>query len=63
MLRPFLQGLTGVELFGIISMLIFFTFFVVMVVHTIRINKEEAAGYGRLPLEDEQNINSNQEIK
>ncbi len=63
MLRPFLQGLTGVELFGIVSMLIFFIFFVVMVIHTITINKEEAEGYGRLPLEDEQNITSNQEIK
>lgn len=64
MLRPFLQGLTGVELFGIVSMLIFLTFFITMVIHTFRMKKEEAAGFGRLPLEeDEQNINSNQELK
>lgn len=62
MLRQYLQGMEGVNLFGIISTLIFFTFFIVMGIHTLKMKKEDEKSFSNIPLEDENNsLQNNQE--
>ena len=59
MLRQFIKDLQGVDLFGIISTLIFFGFFTLIVIHTLKMKKEDDSRYCRLPLEDNDQVIQN----
>jgi len=48
-----LESIEGVEIFAIIALLIFFAFFAVMLVHTLRINRDSIKAWGNIPLEDD----------
>lgn len=64
MLRYIKHNLTeiiGIEIFPIISLLIFVTFFAVVLWRTFRISKAEIEQYSNIPLDsDEKYINNNQ---
>ncbi|MBT30861.1 MAG: CcoQ/FixQ family Cbb3-type cytochrome c oxidase assembly chaperone, partial [Thalassobius sp.] len=43
----------GIEIYPVISLTIFFVFFVVMFIYVMKISKSEIQEMGNLPLEDE----------
>jgi hypothetical protein len=53
----YLESIDGVEIYPIIGLIIFFTMFVVMVVHTLRLDKTSIDAYKNIPLEDRDEIN------
>ncbi|MHC1706125.1 MAG: hypothetical protein AB9842_01250 [Bacteroidales bacterium] len=59
MLKSFLQGINGVDLFGIVSTIIFFAFFMIMVIHTLKMKKEDASRHSHLPLEEDHKNSNN----
>ncbi|MEN8224415.1 MAG: CcoQ/FixQ family Cbb3-type cytochrome c oxidase assembly chaperone [Bacteroidota bacterium] len=48
-----LESIDGVEIFAIISLLIFFVFFSSMIIHTLKADKEAMKACGDIPLEDD----------
>ncbi len=52
----YLEKITGVDVFGISSFLIFFTFFVVMTIWAIRADKGLIKVLSELPLNGEQEL-------
>ncbi len=64
MLRQFLQNLQGVDVYGILSTLIFFVFFSIVAYQAMKIKKEDDRKYCRFPLDDEdQDIQNDQDNK
>ena len=59
MMKEHLQSIIGVELYAIIGFLIFFVFFILVTVHTIRMDKSRVRRLSEIPLEDE--FRTNQE--
>ncbi len=59
MMKEHLQSIIGVELYAIIGFLIFFVFFILVTVHTIRMDKNRVRRLSEIPLEDE--FRTNQE--
>lgn len=53
----YLEKITGVDVFGMTSFLIFFTFFVVMAVWALRADKQLIKTLSELPLNNEQETN------
>ena len=49
-----LESIEGVEIFAIIALLIFFCFFTLMLVYTLRIDKQTIEACENIPLEDEE---------
>jgi cytochrome c oxidase cbb3-type subunit 4 len=49
-----LAEIAGIEIFPIISLLIFVTFFAIVIWRTMRINKAEIAEMSNIPLEDDE---------
>lgn len=52
LIKEYLGSISGVHVFGIISMLIFIITFLFMMYQTYIIRKDDARKYGRLPLEE-----------
>jgi len=52
MIKDFLQSISNVEIFAIISLLIILASFLVVLVYTFRIKKEDLNKYSRLPLDE-----------
>ncbi len=52
MLRDFFTSLGDISQYGIISTLVFFIFFIIMIIRTIKMKTREADSYGRMPLDD-----------
>lgn len=52
-----METIGGVEIFPLISFLIFFIFFVVLFVWVIRMSKKDVKEMAALPLEDDDNDN------
>ena len=52
MIKSVLQSISGVEIYSIISMILFITAFVLVLVWVIRLEKQEIRRYSLLPLED-----------
>jgi len=52
------EGITGVEIYPIISLLLFFIVFVTMLIYVLRIPKKSIEQISNLPLEEEENINN-----
>ncbi|WP_339734089.1 cbb3-type cytochrome c oxidase subunit 3 [uncultured Sunxiuqinia sp.] len=59
MMKEHLQSIIGVELYAIIGFLIFFVFFILVTLHTIRMDKSRVRRLSEIPLEDE--FRTNQE--
>lgn len=53
-----LESIVGVEIYPIISLLIFFIVFVTMLVYVLRIPKKNIEKISNLPLEEDENINN-----
>lgn len=54
-----LTEITGIEIYPIISLLIFVLFFTVVIWRTMRISKAEVNHFSNIPLEDEAEYNDN----
>jgi cbb3-type cytochrome oxidase subunit 3 len=60
MLRDIFHSIRGFEHFGMISMLLFVIFFILVLVYTFKMKKEDIDEYRRIPFNDtshDQNIN------
>jgi hypothetical protein len=53
LIKEYLGSVAGVQVFAIISMLIFLITFLFMLFQTYSIAKDRVREYGRLPLEDD----------
>jgi cbb3-type cytochrome oxidase subunit 3 len=54
LIKEYLGSIAGVQVFGILAMLIFLITFLFMIYHTYSMRKEDSREYGRLPLEEEE---------
>lgn len=52
--RSVLDSITGLEIYAIIGILIFFTFFIGLIIWVIRMKKKKVDEYSRIPLKDEE---------
>jgi cbb3-type cytochrome oxidase subunit 3 len=52
MLRDFFQSTSGTDSFGMISMILFAVFFILLVIHTLSLKKKEVDEFSRMPLDD-----------
>ena len=52
MLRDMFQSANGFESFGLISMFIFAAFFILVIIHTYSLKKEEVEDFSKMPLDD-----------
>ena len=60
LVKEFFSGIEGIQIFGIISTLLFIIAFMMMLIHTFSLKKEEVTEMRNLPLEDDQDLlNSN----
>jgi cbb3-type cytochrome oxidase subunit 3 len=50
-----METIVGVEIFPLISFIIFFLFFVGLIIYVIALSKKHVAEMGALPLENDQN--------
>ena len=57
-IKHHLESITGVEIYPIISLLLFFIVFITMLVYVLRIPKNSIEKISNLPLEEEENINN-----
>jgi cytochrome c oxidase cbb3-type subunit IV len=63
-IKEYMADVKGVDVFAIISMIIFILVFVLMVIHTFSLRKEDIKEFSNFPLEDEKegNKNNNQDL-
>jgi len=54
--KHYFEGITDVEIYPIISLLLFFIVFITMLIHVLRIPKENIEKISNLPLEGDENI-------
>jgi cytochrome c oxidase cbb3-type subunit 4 len=47
-----LEGIADIQIYPIIGLLIFFSFFVLLIIHVIRISSQEIEEYSNLPLDE-----------
>ena len=52
-IKEYLADVKGVDIFAIISMVIFILVFVLMVIHTFSLRKADINEFSNLPLEDD----------
>jgi hypothetical protein len=52
MLRDIFKSIGGTESYGMISMIIFVLFFVILVLHTLLMRKKDVDDFSRMPLDD-----------
>lgn len=50
-----MDTIVGIEIFPIISFLIFFTFFIGLLIHVMRMSKSHVQSMGELPFEADEN--------
>lgn len=53
----YLESIDGVEIYPIIGLIIFFIFFTVMLMHTVKLDKTSVNAHKNIPLEDEDDVN------
>lgn len=51
-----LEGIADIQIYPIISLILFFTMFVVLIVHVVRITKNQVEEFGNLPLDDNSDL-------
>ena len=52
LVKELLGSVAGAQIFGIISMIIFIVTFILMLIHTYSLRKDEIKEFSKLPLED-----------
>jgi hypothetical protein len=52
MFNDIFQSVDGINNYGLISTLIFFIFFSLVLVHTLSIKKKDLTGFSRMPFDD-----------
>lgn len=52
MLHDIFKSIGGTESFGMISMILFVVFFVILVLHTLLMRKKDVDDFSRMPLND-----------
>jgi uncharacterized membrane protein len=58
LIKEYLGSIAGVYVFAVISMLIFIITFLILVIQTYSIRKDDIKDYSRLPLEEDENSQS-----
>jgi len=58
MLTDSFRNIFHVEIYALIGFLIFFTFFILVTIHTFRMKKEDVAEMSNLPLDDSNESNN-----
>jgi cytochrome c oxidase cbb3-type subunit 4 len=56
MYKNVLESIQGITVYPLISLAIFFTFFVLLIVWVVRIKKSDIEAYSKLPLEEDDQI-------
>jgi cytochrome c oxidase cbb3-type subunit IV len=56
--RSVLDNIAGLDIFAIIGLIIFFSFFIGMLIWVIRMKSKKADEYSRMPLEDDESEDS-----
>jgi len=59
-IKEYLADVNGVDFFAIISMLIFIFVFILMVIHTFSIRKNEIREFKNIPLEEDEHEPENE---
>ena len=59
-IKHHLDTMSDVEIYPIISLLLFFAVFVTMLVHVIRLPKKSIENISNLPLEEDENSNNHE---
>ena len=54
--KNYMETIAGIEVYPLISLCIFFLFFIVLIVYVVRMNKNEVAWMESLPLENENEL-------
>ena len=62
MIKNVLQAINGVEIYPIISLILFLLSFTAVLIWTIRMKKSDVLRYSKLPLEDDIESKKNAEI-
>ena len=57
MFKDYLQSIEGVEVYAIISMIIFITFFIGILIWLFKVDKQYIKKMGELPLEKDSSMN------
>ncbi|MEI6433552.1 MAG: cbb3-type cytochrome c oxidase subunit 3 [Bacteroidota bacterium] len=52
MLRDIFKSLGSIENYGLISMVIFVIFFILLIIHTMSLKTRDVDEYSRMPLDD-----------
>ncbi len=52
MLRDIFKTVSGIESYGMISMIIFVLFFALLAFHTLSLKKKDVDDFSRMPLDD-----------
>lgn len=58
-----LEGIADIQLFPIIGLIIFFTFFVILIIQVARLSRQQVDEYSHLPLEGGDEFQADQELK
>ena len=58
LIKEYLGSLGSNNILPIISMIIFIIFFMVILIYTLKIKKEDISEYSRMPLDNEKDIES-----
>lgn len=52
MYKEVLQSIEGIEIFPIISLILFLTAFTLVIIRVVRLDKKQIIEYSRMPLDD-----------
>ena len=58
--KHYFEGIADVEIYPIISLLLFFIVFITMLIHVMKIPKTSIEKISNLPLEEDENINDDE---
>ncbi len=55
--KHYFEGITDIEIYPIISLILFFAVFITMLIHVMKIPKTSIEKNSNLPLEEDENLN------
>ncbi len=63
LIKHHMESISGIEIYPLISFIIFFTFFVLMLIYVLKADKKHMADLGALPLDLETNTPDHEKEK
>jgi cytochrome c oxidase cbb3-type subunit IV len=51
-----LEGIADIQIYPIIGLILFFTMFVILLIHVVRLSKNQVEEFGNLPLDDDSDL-------